>query len=680
MDTTITLSLVIGATVGASLRTAVDETIAQVGRLSRAVAAAERKLEADRAGTKAKVGQATPSIGRLGDAMTRAEKRQDRGDEASGHTQKIGAAYLDLKTAVSQEGDFEHHLRTFGNTAGITAEELGGVRNQIRAMSTDVNQSNQAILGSVEMMVGKGMGVKQALLASREIGRAATASGTDMATMSNLGASVINTLHVPVDKLGKAFDIMAQAGKDGGLGFKDMAQFVPQLTVSAARLGLTGTEAVSSLSAMLQIAMKGASDPSAAADTLANVLDKITAPETKKNFQKLGIDIEQALADGVAAGQNPVEVAIQQIAAATGADLDKVMADAFDSNGKLVEGAAGRITERFKLGEIIDDTQAQDFLAPMLANYAEYLKLKKKASEATGVVDQDFANMAGTYNEASKRMELATDKLMGSIGKAVLPLATWGIDKIAVGVDALANLADAAPHATLAIVGLVGAVAGYKTVTTAARTAMTSYRDGLGAVARESHGAGRTSGPSATASGRLGGGSGTLGRAVRIGGKALGGAGLILGAGLAAKDLIDPGTTREEKGAAGGNLAGSLAGAATGAAIGSVVPVIGTAAGAIVGGILGSFGGEALGRWLAKDKTVDKTVEGETHKPPSPPASPIHGSDTAAPPGAAAPNPVSITFSAGAIVVNAVPGMDLRALADEVAQTIMQRQRAALAD
>jgi len=690
---------------------------------TRKLADAERKLAADMADAKAKVDQTTQSIGRLGDAMARAEKRKELGGELGRQTLKVGAAYLAMKKPIGQEADFEHHLRSFGNTAGMTAAELEGVRKQIRAMSTDVNQSNQAILGGVEVLVGKGMGAKEALLASTAIGRAATATGASMEDMSSLSYSVISNLHVPVDKLGKALDIMAQAGKEGGFELKDMAQQFPQLTAAAASLGLTGTEAVASLGAALQVAMKGTSDPSTAANNLANFLQKIASPEAKKNFEKLGIDIAQELADGVAAGQNPIEVAMQQIAAATGADLDKVMADAFDSNGKLVEGAADKISERFKLGEIFGDKQVQDFLAPMLAGYQDYIKIKKKASEATGVVDQDFANMLGTYNEASKKMGLATDKLMGSIGKAVLPIITPIIDKVADGVDVLSGVADAAPQATAALIGVAGAFALYKVGATLARYAMTYYRGGLGAVVRESLGMSRASGQAAagvgrlgasttgmggrlgtatarlrqytaaanqaaTASGRLsrsqggvggldglGGGGGKLGRALRFGGKALGGAGLVLSAGLAAKDLMDPTLSKEEKGASAGNLGGGLAGAAAGAAIGSIVPVIGTALGAIIGGALGSFGGGALGGWLAKDKPAGS----EPHKPPPTVEPPIHKSDAADKPDAA-PNPVSITFAPGAIVVHAAPGMDVRAVADQVAQMIMQRQRAALAD
>lgn len=698
---------------------------------------AQRKLAADMAAAKAKIEETTQAIKRQEEAMARVEKRRELGGELRTQAMKVGATMLALRQPLKQEGDFEHQLRAFGNTAGMDGGGLEKVRAQIRGMSVDLRQSNSALLTGVETLVGKGLGAEQTLASIKDIGRASTATGANIEDMSNLSYSVMANLHVPVGKLGKALDMMAQAGKEGGFELKHMAQQFPQLTSSAAKLGLTGTEAVASLGAMLQVAMKGASDPSTAANNLANFLGKITSPEAKKNFEKMGVDIEQALADGVAAGKNPVEVAMQEIADATGADLNKVMGDAFDENGKLVEGAADKISESFKLGELFGDKQVQDFLAPMLANYGEYLKIKQKALGATGVVDQDFANMVGTYNKASEKMGLAIDKLMGSVGKALLPVITPMINGLASGVDALADLADAFPMVTGVVIGGIAVWMTYKTATLAARYALTFFRGGIGGVVREMLGMARASAPAAAGAGRVagstgamggrlgiaiarlrqysaaamgaarasnqlagaqggigdlaglgrGGGLGKVGRGLRMGGKVLGGAGLLIGAGFAASDLMDPNTSKENKGGAIGNLAGGVAGAAAGAALGSFVPVIGTALGGIIGGMLGAFGGEAIGGWLAKDKNSEakaETPDTDTESTVKPakaaprsdtPSQAITGGGGAAKPGG---TPASITI--GPFNIYAAPGQDVRQLADEVARLIMSRQRAALAD
>ncbi|SBW09095.1 membrane hypothetical protein [uncultured Alphaproteobacteria bacterium] len=683
---------------------------------TRNLAQAERKLAADIAQAKSRVDQAAASVDRLGDAMARAEKRKEIGAELRNQALKVGAAYLALKQPLDQEGDFEHQLRSFGNTAGMTGEELEGVRRKIRGMSMDVNQSNSALLSGIEVLVGKGLGAKEALMASTAIGRAATATGASMEDMSNLSYNVLSNLHVPVEKLGQALDIMAQAGKEGGFELRDMAREFPQLTSAAAALGWTGTEAVASLGAALQVAMKGASDPSTAANNLANFLAKIASPETVDKFSKLGIDIKEALAEGVAVGQNPMEVVMQQIAEATGADLGKAMEGAFDANGKLIEGAAEQIAGRFGLGQLFGDRQVQDFLAPMLANYGQYLEIKKASLGATGVVDQDFANMTKTYNESTKRMGLAFDKLTGSIGKSILPMVTPVINVLADGVDALANFADDMPMVTGGLVALAGGFMLVKSATLIGRYALTYYRGGIGAVVRETIGVGRASAAAATGVGRVGSaaagsgsrigamigrlrqytaaansaatasgrlsraqggigdalGGGGIGKALRFGGKALGGVGLALSAAGAAGDLMDPNLSASEKGAAGGNLAGGLAGMAAGAAIGSVVPVIGTALGAVIGGALGSFGGEMLGGWLFKDK--DKSGERKDESPAS--AEAAGGAGGAAQSAAGAPQTVSI----GPFNIYATPGQDVRELAEQVAQLIMRQQRAALAD
>lgn len=89
--------------------------------------------------------------------MQRVEKQWEIGAELGKTGAMVGAAYMALRQPVKEAGDFEHHLRAFGNTANMTADELAGGRKQIRAMSADVRQSNDALLSGVEVLVGKGM-------------------------------------------------------------------------------------------------------------------------------------------------------------------------------------------------------------------------------------------------------------------------------------------------------------------------------------------------------------------------------------------------------------------------------------------------------------------------------------------------------------------------------------------
>lgn len=607
---------------------------------------ANRKLAADMTAAKAKVDQTTQSVGRVGDAMARTEKRREIGAALRNQALAVGAAYVALRQPMAVAGDLEHHLARFGNTAGMTAEELEGVRHKIRAMSTEVLQSNEALLGGIDVLVGKGMEAPQAIAAIKDIGRAATATGASVEDMANLAFAAMSNLHIPADKLEKTLNILAQSGKEGGFELKNMAHEFPQLTAAAEQMGLTGTDAAASMGAALQVAMRGAADPSIAANNMANFLQKAKADETKRNFQKLGVDLEQALIDGAEAGKNPIETVMEQIAEVTGADLNKAIEGAFDVNGNMVAGAADKISANFRLGELFGDRQVQDFLAPMLANYQEYMRIKQKSAAADGVIGRDFANMAKTYNESANRLGLAWDKLMGSVGKALMPAATWGMEKITGGVDALAELAEAAPHATFAVTGLATVMTVYKTATLASHLATTLFRRDVGGLTRE-----------LLTVGRVTGAGGSIGKVLGVGGKALGGVGLALQAGSAIGTLMDDKATREDKGGAVGGLGGAAAGAAAGALIGSVVPVIGTGVGAIVGGIAGGLGGEALGKHIAGRGTT---------------------TDIAPMAAMAGGGPVSI----GPTTINVHPpaGMDVRNLADQIFKLIEDRRRSALHD
>lgn len=708
---------------------------------TRRLAEAERKLGADMAAAKARIDDTTQSLGRLGDAMARAEKRKELGNELKGQALKIGAAYMALRQPVKEAGDFEHQLRRFGNTAGMAGQQLEGVRRRIRHVAMAVRQGNEELLAGVDILVGKGMEPDQALAAIEPIGRAATATGASMEDMANLSYSVMGNLHVPVEKLGQVLDSMAQSGKEGGFELKNMAREFPQLTAAAAALGLTGTEAVASLGAALQIAMKGASDPSTAANNLANFLAKIASPETVRNFEKLGIDIQQALADGAAAGENPMETVMRQIAEATGADLEKVMEGAFDANGKLMEGAAEQIAGRFKLGELFGDRQVQDFLAPMLANYQEYARIKKASADANGVMNKDFAAMAGTFNKASERLGVAWSNIKEGVGASLLPIVTPLTNGLAAAAEGVADLTEQFPMLTAGVVTVGGGFLVLRAATLGTRYGMTFLRGGLGAVVRESMEAGRASASASAGIGRLGAsaattgarlgstiarlrqyavaansaagasnrlaraqdgmgdlgglgkslGGGKLGKALRFGGKALGGAGLVLNAGFAAKDLMDPTLSREDKGASVGNLAGGMAGAAAGAAIGSFVPVVGTAIGALIGGALGAFGGEKLGALVGRNgvgQTVGGAMAATAVAMPAMAGGGVPPSQ--APPAIEREGPQQLaatTYNTFHITIQAQPGQDTRAIGEEVRRQfethfrkVGERQRGALYD
>lgn len=350
---------------------------------------------------------------KLGDAIEKASAKQKTMQDRLSAKEAAGARLSSLKGAavgavgtvygagrlVGQAMDFEYEMRMFGNVADLSNDRLGEIRGQIKELSAITNQSPGDLLVALNDLTAKGLDPDRAVASLGIIGKTATASGAAMGDLAATSFTLIDAMGLSPDDLPAAMDMLSKAGKEGSFELKDMAQYFPMLTAQAKSLGLVGKEGIATLGSALQIAMKGAADPSQAANNFQNFLAKLTAPETVARFEKMGVNIEAAMKDAMAAGENPVEEMIRLVNELTGGD-------------------------KFRIGELFGDMQVISFLNPMLQNLDEFNRIKKDVLSAEGVVDEDFQRMMETGKEALKGVTLAAIRLGEAFGKALLPTAT----------------------------------------------------------------------------------------------------------------------------------------------------------------------------------------------------------------------------------------------------------------
>ncbi|HVI51515.1 MAG TPA: phage tail tape measure protein [Candidatus Sulfotelmatobacter sp.] len=444
--------------------------LAEAGISTKNLGTAQAQLKRDIDAAKAaavKEATALDTVKAKMDAIATARAKMSATQERAGKMAGSGAGAMAAGGAglmagvpvVTTAGDFQHELAAYGLTAGQTSQQLQQVRDKLRSLSVEVNQSSMDLLAGQSILVGKGLDPDAALGAIGTIGRAVTATGAEMADMSNLAFSVMDNLKVPQQELAQAMNIMAKAGDLGGFELKDMANTFPQLTASAHMLGMSGAKAIGTLSAALQIATKGAADPSEAANNFANFLQKATAPDTVKNFEKKGIDIKAALQKGLMTGEDPIDVMMKQIGKATGVDFEKEIADAV-ANGGDAKQAAESLAAKFNLGELFGDVQVQNFLAPMMANMKEFHRIRDEAMNSDGTVDNKFTTMMATFNESTKGLGNDFKNTMEAIGTAMLPVLTPLANGLRGIVQAIGSFANDNPRLTATIGMLAGALAG----------------------------------------------------------------------------------------------------------------------------------------------------------------------------------------------------------------------------
>lgn len=398
--------------------------------------------------------QATRSLARL----RAAEQRKTVRDEAKGQILGTAGAAMAVAAPVKESLEFEHRLRGIGNIADLSAKQVEALGNSVQQTGVQTNQTSGAMLDAFNVLLGKGMDPARATAVLAPIGKTATAAQASVEDLSVTTFALVDNLKLAESQIPKAMDMLSQAGKEGSFELKDMARYFPQLTAQAATLGLKGTEAVATLGASLQVAMKGAGSPEEAATNLRNFLQKATAPDTVKNFAKMGVNLEASLKKAIAKGENPLEYLLGLIQ-------------------KVTKG------DKFKVGALFGDMQVQNFLAPMMQHMEEYRQIKEKSLGASGVVDRDFANMMSTGTERLKQAQVQLGRFAVTMGTILLPALGAAADKFGAMLSVVSDLAQRYPNLTTVVTYAAVGLVGFKVAALAARLGGTLLLDGVSLLA-----------------------------------------------------------------------------------------------------------------------------------------------------------------------------------------------------
>ncbi|MEG3182115.1 phage tail tape measure protein [Sphingomonas sp. LT1P40] len=369
----------------------------------------ERKLRGDIARTNAELAEQERRLRSVADRSQRFEAARGKftamqgtatGLAAGGFSAiETGRAMLRPMTgAVGDAMTHESSMTDIAQKADLSREAAARMGNTVLDIAAKANQLPEAIREGIDTLSGFGLDPRQALQMMQPIGRAATAYKAQIADLSAAAFAANDNLKVPVEQTGRVIDIMAAAGKRGAFEVKDMAQYFPALTAASQALGQKGAPAVADLAAALQVARKGAGNSETAATNVANVLQKISSPQTIKAFKKFGIDLPASLKKAYADGKTPLEAIAELTKKATGGDLSKI-------------------------GFLFEDAQVQAGLRPLIQNMEEYRSIREAAMASGGTVDTDFAERMKDGAEKAKAFKVGAQELSITLGALLLPAA-----------------------------------------------------------------------------------------------------------------------------------------------------------------------------------------------------------------------------------------------------------------
>lgn len=381
---------------------------------------------------------ATTMSGRLTAAIARNNQALDktRGQLVDASIAGFGL-FKALSAPLKATASFETMLEDIAQKGDLARGSMQSLGAEIRALAPQVNQSAANVAKGIDTLMGLGASKSDAMGLMPVIGRAATAYRAEITDLANAGYAALDNLKVPANEFGRALDGMAHAGKAGAFEIKDMAQYFPMLGAAYQSLGQKGVPAVVDLAAALQIARKGTGDASSAATNLSNVLQKLSAPQTRKAFEKMGVNLERELKKAAKAGLTPIE-AIAEI------------------TNRTLKG------DLSKLGDLFSDAQVQQGLRPLIQNIAEYRKIRKEAMAAQGVVEADYANRMKTAAAGMARLQIITENLSLSIGTALVPALISLGETIGPVAERIAKFAEANPQLTRWVVGATAALVAFR--------------------------------------------------------------------------------------------------------------------------------------------------------------------------------------------------------------------------
>lgn len=314
---------------------------------------------------------------------------------------------------------FDRQLTYLGNTAEASGEQMASVRKEIGATSRFVAESPEEVLRATNAYVTAGQDLTTAAKATRETAITAKAYGADMEETARAGTAVLQNLNIEVGKLGRAFDIMAEGAKVGQFEFRDMAREMPAVAAAAQALGMTGEKALGEIVGGLEIVRTATGDSSTAANDYYNLLQKITAKETRDRFKKLGIDIETEIKKGTAHGESAMMTFLRVVQRATGGDP-------------------------FKIKNLVVDMQANRALTALISKFGDLEGVIARVMAASGARMNAFGNVMADQQAGLDKLSQAWDRLLKIVGKNTGLNAAAGA--LADGVNAGLDVGEMSPQ------------------------------------------------------------------------------------------------------------------------------------------------------------------------------------------------------------------------------------------
>lgn len=365
------------------------------------------------------------------------EKREKLGSAFGDARGMLGSAITTLAKPVENAAGFARENQAIGNAANLTRAQVAALGQTILAESGRTHQGAGELQRAVSQLVAAGLDARTAQSSLGAIGRTTTATGQSIDDVTAAASGLQQALKINPAGLQSALDVLVVAGKDGGLGLKDMAAALPVLGGAFQSLQMHGNAAAATMGAALDVARQGAGGADEAAGNMQRFMASILSPDLQARAKKgFKLDLRRIINEAQSSGGNPFDAAMQAIIQATAGDQTKI-------------------------GKLFGDAQAQNFVRPMIQNWDEYIRIRDKAlNTSAGTTDSGFAAKLQTDPEKIEGAKIAVDNLSKAFGTALLPAVGEAAVKLTELLNGVASFVQENPkliaNTTQVVVGLMG--------------------------------------------------------------------------------------------------------------------------------------------------------------------------------------------------------------------------------
>jgi len=365
------------------------------------------------------------------------EKREKLGSAFGDARGMLGSAITTLAKPVENAAGFARENQAIGNAANLTRAQVAALGQTILAESSRTHQGAGELQRAVSQLVAAGLDAQTAQSSLGAIGRTTTATGESIDDVTLAASGLQQALKINPAGLQSALDVLVVAGRNGGLGLKDMAGALPVLGNAFQSLQMHGNAAAATMGAALDVARQGAGGADEAAGNMQRFMASILSPDLQARAKKgFKLDLRRIISEAQSSGGNPFDAAMQAIIQATAGD-------------------------QAKIGKLFGDAQAQNFVRPMIQNWDEYIRIRDKAlNSSAGTTDSGFAAKLQTDPEKIEGAKIAVDNLSKAFGAALLPAVGEAAVKLTELLNGVASFVQENPkliaNTTQVVVGLMG--------------------------------------------------------------------------------------------------------------------------------------------------------------------------------------------------------------------------------